>query len=105
MRNVPDAEGRFVAVTSDPRVIAKLESELRLPVADRLLHVDGPIAAGNGGHNLSWSWHFVPDAWDAVEMSVERCDGTPAAVESDVSAWVKDIGVFCPWGSYVQEKM
>ncbi len=105
MRGIPDADGQFAAVTSDPRVLAKLESQLSLPIADRGLHIDGPIAPGNGGHNLSWSWHFVPDQWDVVEASVERCDGTPRAVESDVSAWVKDVGTFCPWNSYVQRRL
>ncbi len=105
MRGLPDAEGQFAAVTSDPAVLAKLESELRLPASDRQLHISGPIAAGNDGQNLSWSWHFVPDQWDVVQVSAELCDGTPQLVESDVSHWVKDIGSFCPWGSYVQRKL
>ena len=102
MRGLPDAAGRFVAATSAPVVIAKLEAELALPAASRSLHINGPIARGNGGENLSWSWHFAPDLWDAVEVSVEVCDGTPAMVESDLDTWVDELGVFCPWGSYAQ---
>jgi hypothetical protein len=104
-RGLPDAEGQFAAVTSDPQVIATLQSQLRMGIPDRNLHIDGPIAPGNGGHNLSWSWHFVPDGWDAVEISAEVCDGTPQAVEADVSGWVKNVGTFCPWGSFVQRRL
>lgn len=100
-RGVPDADGRFVAVTSDPRVVAKLESELARPPAERLLHIDGPIARGGGDHNLAWSWHFEPGRWDAVEISVEVCDGTPRMVEDDLDYWVDKVGTFCPWASYV----
>ncbi len=103
-RGVPDPEGQFVAATSDPSVLAKVEGELALPASERRLHISGPIAAG-GGSNLSWSWHFVPDRWDLVEMSAEVCDGTPAMVESDVEGWVSGVGIFCPWGSYVQSEL
>jgi len=105
VRGIPDAEGGFVAITSDPVVLAKVESELALPAADRSLHIHGSIAPGNGGHNLSWSWHFVPGEWDVVELSAEVCDGTPALVESDVDRWIKEIGDFCPWSSYVASRL
>ncbi len=105
MRGLPDSEGQFAAVTSDPAVLAKLESQLALPASERHLHVSGPIEAGNGGFNLSWSWHFVTDRWDVVEASVELCDGTPQAVENDPSYWIKQVGDFCPWGSYVQRRL
>ena len=104
MRGIADAEGRFVAVTSDPIVLAKLEAELALPAPERLLHIHGSIARGNGGHNLTWSWHFVPESWDLVEISVEVCDGTPRMVEADVASWVDKVGTFCPWSSYVQSE-
>jgi hypothetical protein len=102
MREISDDEGRFVAVTSNPDVLAKLEAELALPADQRSLHIHGAIATGSGGHNLSWHWHFVPDEWDLVEISIELCDGTPQLVEEDVDYWVETIGAFCPWASYVQ---
>lgn len=105
MRGIPDAQGQFVAVTSDPLVLAKLRAELALPASERLLHITGPIARGSGGHNRSWSWHFVPDGWDMVEMSIELCDGSPQGVENGLDYWVDQVGVFCPWGSYVQKKL
>ena len=105
MRGVPEAEGRFVAVTDDPAVLARLEDQLALPESERSLHIAGPIASGNGGHNLAWSWHFIPGRWDVVEASIEVCDGTPQAVEKDVGRWVAEVGTFCPWASYVQRRM
>jgi len=105
VRGIPDAEGQFVAVTSDPGVLAKLASELALPATQRLLHIQGPIALGNGGHNLSWGWHFLPGQWDIVEASTEVCDGTPRLVESDLTYWIKEVGAFCPWNSYVERRL
>jgi hypothetical protein len=105
MRGIPAAEGRFVAATSDPVVLAKLEAQLALPASQRSLHINGPIASGSGSHNLSWSWHFVPGQWDLVELSIELCDGTPKLVEDDLDYWLETVGAFCPWSSYVQEEL
>lgn len=105
MRGIPDAEGQFVAVTSDPAVLANLQAQLALPDSDRGLHIHGPIARGSGGHNLSWSWHFIPGEWDMVEVSAESCDGSPKQVEGDIDYWVDTVKVFCPWGSYVQKEI
>ena len=105
MRGIPDAEGQFVAVTTDPRTLALLEAQLALPEAQRNLHINGPIASGNGGHNLGWSWHFVPGGWELVEISIELCDGRPQMVEDDVERWIDDVGAFCPWGSYVRSEL
>jgi hypothetical protein len=105
MRGIPGEEGQFVATTMRTDVIAALEAELRLTAAERTLHIHGPIDRGHGGHNLSWSWHFIPDAWQMVEISVEVCDGTPEGVEADIDYWVDNVGQFCPWGSYVQREL
>jgi hypothetical protein len=105
MRGIPDSDGQFIAVTSDPAVLAKLGSELALPASERSLHIGGPIARGDGGHNLSWNWHFIPGQWDMVELSIELCDGTPRQVDDDVDAWLNNTQFFCPWTSYVQRKL
>jgi hypothetical protein len=105
IRGLPDAEGRFVAVTSDPAVLARLAAELALPAADRRLHVHGAVAPGDGGHNAPWNWHFVPGSWDVVEASIELCDGTPAMVDPDPDGWMDKAGAFCPWGSYVEAEL
>ena len=95
----------FIAMTSDPEVIEMARAQLVLPTEERLLHIHGPIARGDGGHNLSWGWHFVPGEWDLVEISMELCDGNPSAVEADIDTWVDAIGVFCPWNSYVKQEI
>ena len=105
MRGIPDAEGRFVAVTSDARTLALLDGQLALPEAQRNLHINGPVATGNGGHNLEWSWHFEPDRWELVEISIELCDGRPQHVEDDVEKGIADVGRFCPWASFVAREL
>ena len=105
VRGLSDSEGRFVAVTSDPVVLARLDAQLALPESERGLHISGPVAPGDGGHNAPWGWHFVPSRWDVVEASIEVCDGVPGDVEKDVAGWVSTVGTFCPWASYVQRRL
>ena len=105
MRGIPDAEGQFVAETSDPRTLALVEGQLALPEDRRVLHISGPVDPGNGGHNMGWSWHFRPGQWELVEISIELCDGRPQDVEDDVGKWIADVGIFCPWGSYVVREL
>jgi hypothetical protein len=102
LRGLPD---QFAAVTADSSVIEKARAQLQRPVAQRELFISGPIARGNGGHNLDWSWHFVPDQWDLVEVAVEVCDGTPRQVEADLDYWVDQLGYYCPYLSYVAAEL
>jgi hypothetical protein len=102
MRGLP---GQFVARTSDPTVLEKARTQLQLGSSQRSLFINGPIARGNGDHNLDWSWHFVPDEWDLVEASIEVCDGTPDALEADLERWLNEVGQFCPWRSYVAAEL
>ncbi len=105
MHGIPDAEGQFVAVTSNPLILAAVDAQLALPADRRMLHINGPVASGNGGHNLGWSWHFEPGRWELVEISIELCDGRPQNVENDVAKWIADVGTFCPWASYVVREL
>lgn len=100
-----DLPGQFVAHTSAPTVLEKARAQLRLPRLQRDLFINGPIAPGNGDHNLDWSWHFVPDEWDLAEAAIEVCDGTPDALEADLERWLNEVGQFCPWRSYVAEEL
>jgi hypothetical protein len=85
-------------------VIQRVRADLVLPLQDRDRHINGPIDRGDGGHNQPWTWHFVPDQWDLVELSMELCDGNPTDVENDPDYWVDTVGVFCPWSARVVEE-
>lgn len=89
------------ARTSDPVVLRTLDSLLALPLAERNMHPNGPIAPGSGGHNDGWSWHYIPNEWIMAEMSVEVCDGEPAFVEANVSYFADTVGHYCPWSARV----
>lgn len=91
----------FTAKTSDPEVIQKVENQLSLPFEQRNMHINGNIERGTEDYNSNWSWHFVPDIWNLVEISVEVCDGRPRMVEDDLDYWVDQVGFFCPWSARV----
>lgn len=95
----------FVAKTSDPEVISKVEDQLSKPMDQRNLHIHGQIARGSKEYNSQWSWHFVPGEWNLVEVSTEVCDGRPAMVEKDLDYWVDQVGDFCPWSSVVSAEV
>ena len=95
------SEQHFTARTSDPDTLGIIEGQLTLPESERFLHIHGTIGWGNGGYNLNWSWHFIPEEWNLVELSIEVCDGLPSHVENDLKYWIEDMGYFCPWSSYV----
>ena len=98
-------EFNFVAVTTDSLVISQLEAQLALPEGKRLMHLNGPIGRGDGGHNLNWDWHFLPGEWLLAEVSIELCDGTPSYVNDNLDYFVDTVGQYCPWGSYVLKKL
>lgn len=103
MHSAPGVE--FVAMTTDSAVVADLEEQLALPADQRTKFIIGPIAPGDGGHNLDWSWHFVPGEWVLTEVAVELCDGSPGLVEADLNYWLHTVGQFCPWDAYVAESL
>lgn len=102
-----DATGAedFIALTSDPSLIALARSELTLPTEQRGLHLHGQIAAGNEGYNRTWKWHLIPDQWHLVEISAEVCDLSPSVVDQSVDYWIETVGTFCPWHSFVQAEL
>ena len=89
----------FVATTDDPDVLAAAREELNRPEGDRRLYILGPIAEGDGGHNDGWNWHFVPDAWQLTDTSMDLCDADPQFVEDTLQDWIKKIGRYCPKGA------
>jgi hypothetical protein len=74
IRNLPPSE-EFRIRSASPTFIAQARAQLALPEAQRRKFVSGPIAAGNGGANVGWSWHFTDAA--LVEATMELCDGRP----------------------------
>jgi hypothetical protein len=98
-------EESFIAVTSDPEIIEMAAKQLALPDEKRDLHINGLLAAGNGGFNRNWNWHIVPGEWFLAEISVEVCDGRPSFVESELEYWLNTVKRYCPWASYVRKEI
>jgi len=104
---LPTTDGEivsFVAVTSDPDVLIAARQELSQTADERHLYILGPVAEGDGGHNTGWNWHFVPDAWELTETSMNLCDADPAFVEVTIVDWVRKIGRYCPKSSRLQDE-
>jgi hypothetical protein len=97
------AEEEFRIATSSPEFIAQARAQLSLPVVGRKLFPNGRIAAGDGGVNLGWGWHFT-DA-TLVEAAIEVCDGSPSLVQADLPNWLRTVQRFCPWGGYVHAEV
>lgn len=102
LRGLPPSE-EFRVSTSSPQVITQARAQLGLPVSERGSFANGPIRAGNGGHNLAWSWHFADLA--LVDAAIELCDGRPSMVQADLDYWLNTVKSFCPWDSYVHAEL
>lgn len=102
LHGFPESQ-EFRARTSSAEVIALARQQLRLPVAQRGLFPNGPIAAGAGGYNLAWGWHYTNFA--LTELAIELCDGSPALVDQDLGYWLNTVGRFCPWAAYVHAEL
>ena len=98
MRGLPASES-FVVQTADPQFIADARAQLALPARERRMFPVGRLVAGDGNHNMPWSWHL--EQVQMAEMSIELCDGRPSMVEADLRYWINRVQSFCPWGAYV----
>ncbi len=98
----------FIAATNNQAVIDSILANIARPMQQRNF-INGPIDAGDGGHNRnashSFKWHFVPNEWSLVEIAIEVCDGCPYTdLDADTAYWLNNIGQFCPWsGQPVRE--
>ena len=101
----PDYDQNFITITSDTDVISLLEQQLALSLEERNWHINGAIDYGNGGHNLGWGWHFIPNEWIIAQASIEICDGNPDMIEEDLYYWIDILGSFCPWNSVVYREI
>ena len=104
---LPTTDGEvvsFVAVTSDPDILIAARQELAQSKDERHLYILGPVAEGDGGHNTGWNWHFVPDAWELTDTSMDLCDADPPFVDVTIVDWTRKIGRYCPKDSRLLEE-
>lgn len=92
----PQGEIFRVEVT-DPTVVAEADALLGRGNV-KILY--GRLAAGDGGVNPPWSWHFDPASVSFVDVAMEACDGCPGEVEANLGYWFS-LGIYCPWTAEV----
>lgn len=94
----------YRASTSDSILIEKVRAEMKRPLAERSLHINGVIAKGGEG-NSPWKWHFVQDQWTLAELSAELCDGQPSLIDESLDERLNRVGSYCPWSSRVAKEL
>lgn len=102
----------FVVAVADTNttLIAEINTQLQLPVAQRNKFVAGTLVAGDGGYNRNIShrfkWHFKEDDWNLVEVTIELTDGLPYTdVDVNNSYWMEKVKRFSPWVSYIKKEI
>jgi len=81
-----------------------VEADRRIQEDDGAALVVGTLARGDGGFNMPWSWHIVPNTVQISEAAAEVCDGAPSMVEADLDYWVDTVKQFCPWSGRLVER-
>lgn len=98
----------FVAATKDPKVIKQCLDQLSLPQEERKLFPLGKIETGSAGYNVnashSFSWHFIEDSWELVELGIEIYDGC-AYSDAELNNYVEDLGSYGGWGNNIIEEI
>ena len=102
-------DSSFVVATNDTALIAEIESQLVLPVAQRKL-VTGKLIKGSNGYNKNAShefkWHFMESDWQLADLSAEIYDGRPYSdLDINLNYWLHTIKSFAPWGSYIKREI
>lgn len=102
-------DSSFIIATSDKNLVAQIETQLLLPVAQRQI-VNGQLVAGNGEYNKNAShqfkWHFNENDWDLADFSIEIYDGRPYSdLDLDTDYWLNTVKRFAPWGSYIKKEI
>ncbi len=80
------------------------EAERRIQEEDGVGIVIGTLVRGDGGFNMPWSWHILPNTVQVADFTIELCDGRPSMVEADLDYWVDTVKQFCPWGGRLVER-
>ena len=97
----------FIAWTNETSILESIDAQLALPVNQRAMHINGPIARlpeGCENLNRDWSWYHKPNEWTLTDFSIELCDGDPQYVEENLDEYIR-IGGYCPWGSRVLQEI
>jgi len=92
---------QFKVRVTDSEVIAKLDARMAAGSEGVII---GSLARGHGGYNQPWGWHLEAETVDAVDMSIELCDGRPSLVQDDLDYWIDTVRSYCPWGAKVIAK-
>lgn len=103
----PEPPARYTVEVSGERFAVEVSTQAQIIDMEARLAsgeegvINGRLAAGDAGYNDPWSWHMVPATVEAVDMSIEVCDGRPSMVEDDLDYWLNTVERFCPWGAKV----
>ena len=102
----------FVVAVADTNttLIAEINAQLQLPIAQRNKFVIGTLVAGDGGYNKNGShrfkWHLKEDDWNLVQATIELSDGLPYTdVDVNNSYWMEKVKRFSPWSSYIKKEI
>ncbi|MDP6614547.1 MAG: hypothetical protein QF835_05955, partial [Candidatus Marinimicrobia bacterium] len=98
-------ESNYVVATDNDALIDQCRSQLELPEAERMLHINGFLDYGDGGFNQPWGWHIIPNEWVLAEMSIGICNAYPENVENDLDYWINTVGQLCNWSSFIKEEI
>ncbi len=102
-------DSAFIVATNNKSLVAKIDAQLLLPVAQRRI-VNGQLVSGNGGYNKNashqFTWHFKEDDWSLADFSIEIYDGRPYSdLDIDTDYWLNTVKRFAPWGSYIKREI
>jgi len=65
------------------------------------MHPIGVIDFGNGGFNVPWDWHYIPETVTMTDISTEVCDAEPHFVQENLDYWVNTVKYYCPWSAKI----
>jgi len=100
----------FVVATSDPAVIALVESELQKSPKDRTLFFSGKLVMGSNGYNKNGSyefpWHVDEKDWSLAQIAIELCDGRPYSdISLNLDYWINTVKRYCGWQTRVKREV
>jgi hypothetical protein len=108
----PQYEAVYEVEVAGEKFHIALESAAQIAAADALLasgaeqNVHGTLKRGNGGFNMSYSWHLEPSTVTFPDVTMEICDGRPnSEVEAEVDYFIETVKYYCPWGAKIVRKV